>query len=245
MMNKKSVIKEESYRNFQNLSHELKTPVANLNLVLETLYEYDKTISIDKKKEILQLGLSEIKRLQDLIYYFSKINSQVISKGNNNKQLQNINLIDRTVFVYDNLSFEKNIFIKSYEYNNKIFGLVNIDSKTYNNVIFNLIGNASKFINYHGWIILEVDIVTSISLISFNYINLSRSAVADNGVGMTANTQFLVKSTQSFSSGSTQRLGLSIVKEILSTYCLVLNVISYPSRGAKLYFDIKVFPNNK
>ena len=165
MMNKKSVIKEESYRNFKNLSHELKTPVANLNLVLETLYEYDKTISIDKKKEILQLGLSEIKRLQDLIYYFSKINSQVISKGNNNKQLQNINLINRTVFVYDNLSFEKNIFIKSYEYNNKIFGLVNIDSKTYNNVIFNLIGNATKFINYHGWIILEVDIVTSISLI--------------------------------------------------------------------------------
>ena len=143
------------------------------------------------------------------------------------------------------MSFEKNIFIKSYEYNNKIFGLVNIDSKTYNNVIFNLIGNATKFINYHGWIILEVDIVTSISLISFNYTNLSRSAVADNGVGMTANTQFLVKSTQSFSSGSTQRLGLSIVKEILSTYCLVLNVISYPSRGAKLYFDIKVFPNNK
>ena len=121
----------------------------------------------------------------------------------------------------------------------------NIDSKTYNNVIFNLIGNATKFINYHGWIILEVDIVTSISLTSFNYTNLSRSAVADNGVGMTANTQFLVKSTQSFSSGSTQRLGLSIVKEILSTYCLVLNVISYPSRGAKLYFDIKVFPNNK
>lgn len=51
MMNKKSVIKEESYRNFKNLSHELKTPVANLNLVLETLYEYDKTISIDKKRD--------------------------------------------------------------------------------------------------------------------------------------------------------------------------------------------------
>ena len=95
MMNKKSVIKEESYRNFKNLSHELKNPVANLNLVLETLYEYDKTIPIDKKKEILQLGLSEIKRLQDLIYYFSKINSQVISKGNNNKQLQNIIQTDK------------------------------------------------------------------------------------------------------------------------------------------------------
>ena len=55
MMNKKSVIKEESYRNFKNLSHELKTPVANLNLVLETLYEYDKTISIDKKKRFFSL----------------------------------------------------------------------------------------------------------------------------------------------------------------------------------------------
>jgi signal transduction histidine kinase len=81
MMNKKSVIKEESYRNFKNLSHELKNPVANLNLVLETLYEYDKTISIDKKKEILQLGLSEIKRLQDLIYIiFQKLTLRLYLK---------------------------------------------------------------------------------------------------------------------------------------------------------------------
>ena len=62
-------MKDEAYKNFKNLSHELKAPVANLNLVLETLYEYDKTLSVCRKKEILQLGLAETKRLQDIIYY--------------------------------------------------------------------------------------------------------------------------------------------------------------------------------
>lgn len=240
MINNKITMKDEAYKNFKNLSHELKAPVANLNLVLETLYEYDKTLSVCRKKEILQLGLAETKRLQDLIYYFLYFNYKTNSLEEVNRQLQKIDSLDEIVFVYDVLSFQKNIFIKPYVYKNKSFILINIDSKAYKNIVFNLLGNANKFIVYHGWIILEIDILTSIALASFNYTNLNRTAVIDNGVGITADIQLSIKSNSFFFFNNKQRIGLSIVKEILTTYRLLLNVVSYPHRGAKLYFDIIV-----
>ena len=244
MMNNNIVIQEEFYKNLKKLNHELKTPVTNLNLVLEMLYEYDKTLSVSRKKEILRLGLAEIKRLQDLIDYFSNFNYLFKFKEKKSEQLQSLDVTNRIASVYDVLSFQKNVFVKSYKCDKNSVGVVNIDSKTYKNVIFNLLGNASKFINYDGWIILEVDIITSISLISFNYINFSRSAVIDNGVGMTYDIQYLIKSSSLFPYNNRQRIGLAIVREILSTYCLILDVVSYPYRGAKLYFNMRIIQSS-
>ena len=47
-------MKNEDVKNLKKLSHEFKIPVSNLILILETLYEYDKNLSTDKKKEIIQ-----------------------------------------------------------------------------------------------------------------------------------------------------------------------------------------------
>jgi nitrogen-specific signal transduction histidine kinase len=112
--------------------------------------------------------------------------------------------------------------------------------KTYKNVIFNLFGNANKFINYEGWIFLETDILTSISIFSFNYMSYNRAAVIDDGIGMTNNVQVFIKSNRTISYEDTQRIGLCIVKEMLSTYKILLNVVSYPAKGSKLFFDMKV-----
>ena len=46
-----------------NIIHELKAPVLNLNMLLETLYEYDDALEINKKREIIELGIKETKRL--------------------------------------------------------------------------------------------------------------------------------------------------------------------------------------
>ena len=71
-------MKNEDVKNLKKLSHEFKIPVSNLVLILETLYEYDKNLSTDKKKEIIQLGIKEIDRLQDLINYFLSFLSNLI-----------------------------------------------------------------------------------------------------------------------------------------------------------------------
>ena len=58
-----------------NIIHELKAPVLNLNMLLETLYEYDDALEINKKREIIELGIKETKRLRKLIHFqsFKKI----------------------------------------------------------------------------------------------------------------------------------------------------------------------------
>ena len=52
------------------LSHEIKAPIANISLLIETLYEYDGTLPAYKKKEMLELGLRETDRLRSLSNYF-------------------------------------------------------------------------------------------------------------------------------------------------------------------------------
>jgi K+-sensing histidine kinase KdpD len=233
-------MKNEDVKNLRKLSHEFKIPVSNLILILETLYEYDKNFSTDKKKEIIQLGIKEVDRLQDLINYFLNSNISFKSIHENIKQIQKISSLDDITFISRNLYFQKNLYITSTSHDRQSTGIVNINLKTYKNVVFNLFGNANKFICYEGWIFLETDILTSISIFSFSYMNFKRVAVVDDGIGMTASVQVLIKSNKVISYQDTQRIGLSIVKEMLLNYKILLNVISYPDKGAKLFFDMRV-----
>jgi signal transduction histidine kinase len=233
-------MKNEDVKNFQKLSHEFKIPVTNLNLILETLYEYDKNLSPERKKEIIQLAITEIDRLQDLINYFSNFNILLKSLNQNRKQIQNINCLDDLTFLSKNLCLKKNLFIIFSINDKNSIGLVNINLRTYKNVIFNLFGNANKFISYEGWIFLETDILTSISIFPFTYTSYKRAAVVDDGIGMNTNIQVFIKSNKFISYEHTQNIGLSIVKEMLSTHRIQLNVISYPGKGAKLFFDMQV-----
>ena len=50
-----------------NISHELKAPVSNISVLLETLYEYDEILRSKKRKEMIELGIKETNRLNNLI----------------------------------------------------------------------------------------------------------------------------------------------------------------------------------
>jgi len=233
-------MRNEDVKNFKKLSHEFKVPVSNLNLILETLYEYDKNISTNKKKEIIQLGIKEIDRLQDLINYFSNFNIPLKSTNANIKEFHETNSLSDLTFISKDPYLKKNLFVACVSHDRNCNGLVNVDLRAYRNVIFNLFGNANKFINHEGWIFLESDTVTSISTFSFSYMSHKRAAVVDSGIGMTNGLQLFIKSNKVISYEGTQKIGLCIVKETLSNYKILLNVISYPSKGAKLFFDTRV-----
>ena len=53
-----------------NIIHEFKAPVANISILLETLYEYENVITSRKKMELIELGIKETSRLNDLINQF-------------------------------------------------------------------------------------------------------------------------------------------------------------------------------
>lgn len=103
-------MRNEDVKNFKKLSHEFKVPVSNLILILETLYEYDKNISTNRKKEIIQLGIKEIDRLQDLINYFSNFNIPPKSTNTNRKEFQETNSLGDLTFISKDPYLQKNLF---------------------------------------------------------------------------------------------------------------------------------------
>jgi len=66
-----------------------------------------------------------------------------------------------------------------------------------------------------------------------------RSSIVDSGVGFTDLVYKSIKNNTLIYSQS-GRFGLLVVKDILLTHDLILRGISYPLRGAKLFFNMKV-----
>lgn len=225
-----------------NLSHEFKTPVSNLSLLLETLYDYDLNIPVGQKREILELGLKETKRLKDLVTQFLYFKEELDLDFHNK---------ERTIFPFPNIEsnlsykllfFYKNSFVSFKSYSSSNPGYISVYKKLYLHTIVSLLGNASKFIPELGWVNVENDILTSICLYSFSYSRISISSITDNGIGFITPTSFYRKPNPpcNFLFNRPVRLGLTIVTEILSFHSSILICISYPYRGSKVFFTLKI-----
>ena len=218
------------------LSHELKAPIANISLLVETLYEYDGTLSTYKKKEMFELGLRETDRLKSLSNYFLDLRKAYPLD-------KRMSLFPNVIFDldtnYEMLLLYKNCFVTLHTHGCQVSSYVRIPRNLYSHVILNLLGNAIKFSVKKECIVMETDVMTSVDLSSFSYSDYGRSSVIDKGLGFTHSiSNFInVDSSVFFESG---RFGLLIVKDILSACDTPLSGISYPLRGAKLFFDIKL-----
>ena len=66
-------MENDDTRYLVNVTHEFKAPISNLKLIIETLYEYNETISSYKRKEILELAFRETERLREIVVQFLNI----------------------------------------------------------------------------------------------------------------------------------------------------------------------------
>jgi len=219
-----------------NVSHELKTPITNLILLLETFYEYEKTLSDYHRKEIIELCIYETRRLKnliDLFLYFKK----------NMKRDHNYlpEMIADLGSSYTILSFYKDFFLTYSFYGYSQKEKICVDSKLYSHIILNLLENASKFTRQSkkGWIVSETDTLTSLNLSSFTKLKYGRSSIVDNGVGISNNSLLSIRSNSDFNTLKPQSLGLRIIKDLLIIYNIYLHGSSYPFRGARFFFTIE------
>lgn len=189
---------------FDNLSHELKTPIASINGFAKVLAEKD--LSDEKKQKYLNIIVDESIRLENLvknILLLSKLDSQEIitqkEEYNLTEQLQDC------IISLENSWADKDIDIAADLENIKYNG----ESQLMKSLWLNLLSNAIKFTPKNGEVNVKLTSDDKNIIVT----------ISDNGIGMSEEVQAHIfekhfqADKKTFGSG--QGLGLPIAKRIV------------------------------
>jgi len=126
-----------------NITHELKTPVATISVVLESLQHFGANDNPETKNEYIQIAKNELKRLTSMT---ENILRSTVLGANQDQVMQNLDLSNLLVEnlnslkpVLDSKGFEFHLEEKGTDYN--ILG----NAEQLSLVIFNLLDNAIKY----------------------------------------------------------------------------------------------------
>jgi signal transduction histidine kinase len=208
-----------------SVSHDLKTPLALIQLFAETL-ELGRLKNTDRAQEYYRIINSEARKLTRLINNlldFSKIEAglRVYSK-------KPVNLTELTQRVLESLDsqFRHNQFTVTSRLDNDVYVL--IDPEAAVQALENLISNAMKYSPEHREIVVEVDRVDNYGVVR----------VTDRGVGVPPRLQrkifrkFFRVQTDAGSGPQGTGLGLAIVDHVMRGHDGFVRVESEPGRGS-------------
>ncbi len=158
-----------------NITHELKTPIATVNVAIEALRNFNALESPEKTKEYLDISAAELQRLSMLVDKVLKLSMFENKEIELQKEQVDMKLLVDEVIYSMRLQFEKQGANISF----KTFGpdfTITADRMHITSVIYNLLDNALKYSKSSPSIQIEM---ASIS----NEVQLS---VSDNGIGISA-----------------------------------------------------------
>ena len=209
-----------------NASHELKTPIAAIRAITETLLD-DRAIDLDTTQHFIKRLHAQSLRVADLIQDLMTISRLESSQGISDYSKVDLRaLINRAVEVAKIPAGEKNQIIETKLTDEEFFLFA--DSHYLSQLLDNLLDNAVKYTQDSGLIsiILECD---------RRWVTLK---VCDNGLGMSSDQQqriferfYRVDKARSQSLGGTG-LGLSIVKNIAEKHGGSIEVTSKIGAGS-------------
>jgi two-component system, OmpR family, phosphate regulon sensor histidine kinase PhoR len=226
---------EEYRRNYLgNVSHELKTPIFNIQGFLHTLIDggvNDPSVNLS----YLQKAARNVERLNSIVQDLETISQ--LEAGKLTLDIQNFDIQQLTNEVIEDMELkakEKNIKITFKEGANHGFR-VRADRETIRQVLTNLIGNSVKYGKVNGQ--------TKISFYDMDKIVLIE--VSDNGIGIARHHLkhlfdrfYRVDKSRSRNAGGTG-LGLSIVKHIIEGHNQSVHVRSTEGVGSTLGFTLE------
>ncbi len=211
-----------------NITHELKTPIATVQVAVEALKNFDAIADPIRTKEYLNISTLELQRLNLLVDKVLKLSMFETDKIILNKEWFNINnLIDEVLRTLQ-LQFEKNktvVHFQSTQSNTMIFA----DQLHISSVMYNLFDNALKYSETGSSI--NIDLTTPLK-------NMIVISVADSGIGIPQ--QFQHKIFEKFfrvPTGETHNvkgygLGLSYVSHIIKLHQGLIEVNSELEKGS-------------
>jgi signal transduction histidine kinase len=208
-----------------SVSHDLKTPLALIQLFAETL-ELGRLKSTERANEYYRIINSEARKLTSLINNlldFSKIEA-----GLRLYRLEPVNLADLTRGVLDSLEsqFQHNQFSVATRLDPDV--PVMIDKEAAVQALENLLSNAMKYSPEHREILIEVDRLDQYGVVR----------VRDRGIGIPARLQrkifnkFFRIQTDAGSGPQGTGLGLAIVDHVMRGHGGFVRVDSEPGRGS-------------
>ena len=226
----------EAYRrNFMgNISHELKTPIFNIQGYLYTILDGD----IDDpalRDRYLNKAANNLERLNTIIQDLEQISQ--LEGGKLSMEFQPFDIYTLTKEVYEDVEMsarEKNMELGFKEGSNRPF-MVNADREAIRQVLTNLVVNSIKYGKQNG--------ATLASFYKMN--NQILIEISDNGIGIAENHLahlferfYRVDKGRSRNQGGTG-LGLSIVKHIIEAHEQTINVRSLPKVGSTFGFTLE------
>ena len=208
-----------------SVSHDLKTPLALIQLFAETL-ELGRLKNTDRAQEYYRIINSEARKLTRLINNlldFSKIEA-----GLRSYTRKPVNLTELTRGVLESLDsqFRHNQFTVSSRFDNDVPVL--IDPEAAVQALENLISNAMKYSPEHREIVVEVDRAGGYGVVR----------VTDRGIGVSPRLQrkifrkFYRIQTDAGSGPQGTGLGLAIVDHVMRGHDGFVRVESEPGRGS-------------
>jgi signal transduction histidine kinase len=208
-----------------SVSHDLKTPLALIQLFAETL-ELGRLKNTDRAQEYYRIINSEARKLTRLINNlldFSKIEAGLRSYS---KKPVNLTELTRGVLESLDSQFRHNQFTVSSQLDHDVHVL--IDPEAAVQALENLISNAMKYSPEHREIVVEVDRVDNYGVVR----------VTDRGVGVPPRLQrkifrkFFRVQTDAGSGPQGTGLGLAIVDHVMRGHDGFVRVESEPGRGS-------------
>ncbi|HTK20383.1 MAG TPA: HAMP domain-containing sensor histidine kinase, partial [Mucilaginibacter sp.] len=215
-----------------NMTHELKTPIATMTVAIEGLQKYNALNDPEKTQRYLQTSRNELTRLNDIV---SRV-LNVAAFGNDEVKLVKES-IEVDELVNDIIEIEKlkaNKPVTIYYENKSDIKTINADKLHFRNVLVNLIDNAIKYSNEQVLIIITCYKVGGNALFS----------VKDNGIGIPASHISLVFNkfhrvpTGNVHNVKGTGLGLSYVKYVVEAHDGSVMAESEPNTGSEFIISI-------
>jgi two-component system, OmpR family, sensor histidine kinase NblS len=240
-LTKEMKLNEAKAQFISNVSHELRTPLFNIKSFLETLYEYNDSLSDIEKMDFLSIANQETQRLTLLVNDVLDL-SRLESDFQCTYDAIILSELILSIMQISQLRAKNKQIILFHRICSRIFK-IEAHYNLFIQVLSNLLDNSLKFIQRGGRIIIKAYLITSSPTSKTNILHKVRIQVIDEGIGINICDQSrifdrFVRVENNIHILEGTGLGLSIVKNIIEKHKSTIFVYSELNVGSCFWFDL-------